>query len=202
MYWTIKKRPLTNYALSLVTAPATEPVTLASVKSHCRVPAALTDDDSDLADYIASAREYVEDFLGRRLVTQTWDLIFDSFPYVREGIYLPYGPLQSITSVKYIDSGGAQQTLSPSIYTVDATSFAPSIYPQWAQVWPIIRPIPQAVTIRMVVGYTTIPPKIVQAIKLLVGHSFENREAATDAVLRNIPMGALNLLTMEKASWI
>jgi hypothetical protein len=66
-------------AIQIETPPAAEPVTLAEAKDHCRVTFA--DDDSLITSYIQAARETVEAFLGRSLVSKGYRQSLDSFPY-------------------------------------------------------------------------------------------------------------------------
>jgi len=92
-------------------APAEEPVTVAEIKTHARISGSAS--DTEIATMIAAARQYAEAELGRWIITQTVDAYFDAFPPC---FYLP--PLQSITSITYIDSNGDSQTLDSSLYRV------------------------------------------------------------------------------------
>ena len=65
-------------ALIRITAPATEPIDLATAKLHCRVDG--TDEDTLIAALIVAAREQAEHETGRALVTQTWEQVHDAFP--------------------------------------------------------------------------------------------------------------------------
>ena len=87
--------------------------------------------------YIAAATSYVDGeygFLGRALVTQTWELVINTFP--THEIKMPLPPLQSVTSVKYDDGEGVEQTLSTSLYTVDTASEPGWIVPPIGTGWP------------------------------------------------------------------
>ena len=81
-------------------APIVEPVTLEEVYNQ-------TSSDADHADYltplIARARKRFEQRTGRFLVEQTWQF---ALPKFCNTIEIPYAPLQSITSIKYIDNQG------------------------------------------------------------------------------------------------
>ncbi len=63
--------------VQLITAPTSEPVSLLEAKSHLRLEHGL--DDLYVASLIASAREYTEQVCWRGLVTQTWELVLESF---------------------------------------------------------------------------------------------------------------------------
>lgn len=181
-------------ALSLVTGPTLEPVSLIEAKAHCRI--GISDDDGLLAGYLIAARDFVESFIYRRLMTQTWDLKLDGFPACIE---IPTGPLQSVTSIQYVDTAGATQTLSASLYEVDSSSAVPRISPKYGQVWPSTYDQLNAVTIRIVLGYGSnpgsVPESIRLAILLLVGHWYENREAVNVGnIVSEMPFAARSLL--------
>ncbi len=61
----------------LITPPAAEPVTLAEAKTHLRLETAL--DDAYVTALITTARKYIEEVCWRGLVTQTWELVLESF---------------------------------------------------------------------------------------------------------------------------
>lgn len=71
---------------NLVTAPTTEPITIAEAKAHLRIDD--TDDDPLVNTLIIVTRQAVEEFLGRALITQTWQVFYDRFP---NNYYRSYG---------------------------------------------------------------------------------------------------------------
>src|SRR3954462_13141 len=107
--------------LVLVPAPATEPLTLAEAKLHLRENDT-TSQDGLIADLARAARQFVENETGRSLITQQWRLTLARFPAFGECIRLGRPPLISVESLKYYDSSGALQTLSPSAYYVDTSA--------------------------------------------------------------------------------
>ena len=163
-------------ALKLITAPSTYPVTLAEAKLHCRVD--IADDDTLITALITAATEMAEQKTGRAIMTQTLELTLDAFP---EAFELTRVPVQSITSVKYYDTTGAQQTLSNTLYALDAADdfgFA-HISPVYAGVWPDTRDQINAVAVRYVAGYAdaaSVPQSIKNWILLMVSTMYENRE--------------------------
>ena len=141
--------------LTLVTPPTLEPLTLAEATSHLRVD--LNDDDDLITDLITAAREYAETVTRRALLTQTWDLKLDAFP-ASSGtpVRLPFPPLQSVTSIQYVDTNGDTQTWSSDDYIVDAPSGPQAVQgritPAYQESYPTTRGIINAVTIRFVTG--------------------------------------------------
>lgn len=159
------------YALSVVTPPAQEPVTVEEAKAHLRV-------EHDAANgyigaLVTSARELVESRCAKALVTQSLRLHLDAFPDV---IRLPRAPVQSVTEVRYVDTAGDEQVLDPSVYRVDIASLQPRITPAYGQAWPATLPVTHAVTVRFVAGYGEpgdVPKALVQAMLLLVGTYYD-----------------------------
>ena len=176
--------------LKLVTAPAAEPITAAEAKTHDRIDG--TDSDTLLALYITAARQMTERMFGLALVTQTWDFSFDAFPPATRfdpwgAIPLPLPPLQSVTSISYLDGNGDSQTVSTSVYDVHANPTQPEpgrITLGYGQSWPDVLCIPEAITVRFVAGFgaaSAVPEDIKTALKFMVAHWFENREPASQA---------------------
>lgn len=191
--------------LSLVTGPALDPISLAEAKAHCRVTS--VDEDGLIAGYILAARQHVETICNRALITQTFDLFIDrDWPYYfdfdwnrnRRQIELPRAPAQSVTTISYIDSAGATQTLNTNQYVVDVTTPIGRIEPAYGVEWPIVRCQPKTITVRFVAGYGSqpgdVPEPIRQAMLLLIGHWYENRETAGSATIGELPMSTASLL--------
>jgi uncharacterized phiE125 gp8 family phage protein len=169
----------------LITAPASEPVSLAEAKLHLRVTS--TDDDTLITALIAAARETAEHEMGRSIISQTWEKALDMFP---DAIELP--PVASITSLKYLDSDGVEQTLSTGSYTMDnASDTAPSwLTPAAGYGWPETYADVNAVKVRYVAGWANaaaVPQGIKQWMLLNIGHWYENREASTAGGLVALP---------------
>ncbi len=90
--------------LKLITGPTEEPVSLAEAKAQLREKT--TDNDTEITSLIPRARQYVEDFTHRALITQTWELALDAFP--AWAICVPKAPLASVTSIQYVDVDGGE----------------------------------------------------------------------------------------------
>src|SRR5262245_62028604 len=142
-------------ALSLVTPPAVEPVTLADLKAHLRITT--SDEDALLTSYLRAARQYIDGKDGiwnRALITQTWDWTLDAFPTSSaESLRVPLPPLQSVTSVQYLDVNGVTQTWPSANYTIDTKTEPGWIAPAFGQSYPAALIAFNAVTVRFVAGY-------------------------------------------------
>lgn len=172
--------------LTLITEPTVEPVTLAEAKTHLRITG--TDHDTLITALIVAARQYLEDVkTGRAFITQTWDLTMDSFPAC---ILVPFPPLQSVTSLKYYDTDGTEQTWDASNYRVDIASEPGRITPAYGVVWPSVRRQTGTITVRFVAGYglaAAVPENVKHLVKLLIGTWFEYPEGIGPANIRPLP---------------
>jgi len=187
--------------LKISSAAAKDPVTLAEAKLHLRVDHSA--DDDLITTLITAATKWGEAYTKRAFISQTWDMILDCFPNDETIIYLPKSPIQSITSIKYNDTDGNEQTLATTVYTYDTTTSVPArIFLKESQEWPDTQDQGNAVTIKFVTGYgddeTDVPAPILAAIKLLIGHWYDQREAASSLSYKEVPMAVESLMNTEK----
>jgi len=172
--------------LKLITPATDEPVALEEFKAHARIDD--NGDDADVGGKVLAARVHVENVTNRALITSTWQAFFRYWPGTRwedgrvnDPVFrIPLGNLQSVTSVTFTDSTGAQQTVDPSTYEVDL--LAGEILLATGAAWPAAamkRANPICTT--FVCGWTvdTVPQTIKAAIELLAAHWYRNREAVT-----------------------
>lgn len=192
-------------ALNLLTAPATEPLTLREAKLHLRVTG---DDENDyITDLILAARQTAETFTHRALITQSYTLTLDGFPCgYAAAIVLPKPPLRSITSIQYVDTNGDTQTWSSALYQVDAPSGpwarVGRVMPAYQQIYPINRTQMNAVTITFAAGYgeaKDVPAPFRHAIRLWIAHWYRNRESVSAVRGTDLPDGVDRLLWPFKA---
>lgn len=171
--------------LALISAPTEDVISLAEAKAHLRVDAG---DDDDLIEALVRAASSVLDpasggWLGRALRPQTWELRLPGFPSGE--IVLPIPPLIAISSFKYDDSAGVEQTLAVTTgYRILSAGGLSKVMlaPPWNGTWPAARPDVESVRIRFNAGYATadpdpLPAPIVAWIKLHLGKLYEQREA-------------------------
>jgi uncharacterized phiE125 gp8 family phage protein len=194
--------------LALVTPAATEPVSTSEAKAHLRVDTA--DEDTLIASYVSAAVKYIETQTGP-LITQTWDYkVNREWPLVDNyySIYLPFSPVQSVTSVTYVDINGATQTLSSGLYQTVLSAPNPYLTKAHNQDWPQIRDIPDAITVRFVAGYgnaAAVPAPIKSAILLMVGRLYEHREEVIAGVSAGIVPAGIEMLispySLTQRSW-
>lgn len=187
-----------------------EPVSVADLKSYLRIDT--SSDDTMLAAFQITARELIESYTGRRLITQTWDYWLDSFPStvrfdnlmpegVTEGklseflsvskhLQIPLMPLQSVTYLNTYPDDGVAVLMDADEYIVDTVHEPGRVSLKTSTNWPTtyLRPV-NGVQVRFVCGYgaagTDVPSAIIQAIKELVG-KFYNDRACSDTSFPSI----------------
>jgi uncharacterized phiE125 gp8 family phage protein len=179
--------------LTLFAAPAEEPLTLPEARLHLKVDG---DEDSLIDGLILAARQHVETYTRRALITQTWDLTAD---HLGCELILPRNPVQSVTSVQYLDAQGASQTLLSSLYrVVKRDTGETAIVPAYGAIWPSTCPVEAAVTVRFVSGYgaaAAVPAPLKHAMLLLIGHWYAHRETVhIGGTAVEVPMSAEALM--------
>jgi uncharacterized phiE125 gp8 family phage protein len=183
-----------SYGLSIVTAASSDPVTTDEAKTHVAVDDTFY--DTFIGSLITAATSHVEALTNRQIMSATFDLKVDRFPGGRRHLFLPRGQLTSVTSVSYTDTNGASQTFSASDYAVVTAQEPGLIEPVYDKVWPAARLQADSVVVRFVAGYASaadVPQGIKQAILLLVGHWFNNREGVTFGSTSEVPMAVRSL---------
>jgi uncharacterized phiE125 gp8 family phage protein len=170
--------------LSLVTGPASEPLTTAEAKLQSRVDSDQTAEDALIDEYVAGARQHFERQTGRQVITATWQVTLDRFPAGRTPIRLPKPPLLSVVSVTYTDTSGTTQTWSADDYQAVAPSgpyAAPGLlFPKPLKSYPSTYSGPAAVTVEFTAGYgaaAAVPEVVKDALRSIVADLYLNREA-------------------------
>jgi len=157
---------------------------IADASLGAQAPTTNTTVDPYVTNLIVAARERAEVATRRQLLRATWDLYLDAWP--RDGVIeIPKPPLDSVTYVKYTDTGGTLTTLA---LTTDWLVSAPAgprcrrgrVTLAYGQSWPSIREIADAIVVRFVAGYgataSTVPKLLRQAMLIDMGTLHEHRE--------------------------
>ena len=158
---------------SLITAPATEPVTLNELKAHLRYESDA--EDNLLERLISTARAHVEAATRRVMITQVWRAYLDRWPAKRK-VLLPISPVAEIAEVRVFNDAGEASIISPSSYSLDAARTPNSLILQSA----ILSPTAYAngIEIDMVCGYgelANVPAPLREATLRLAAQWFEQR---------------------------
>lgn len=201
--------------LSLTTGPAVEPLSLADAKEQLEFDG--SDRDDFITALIVSARERCEKYTGRALITQTWTMYMDRWPNAdgysrtpwwqgvrdgavseliggRQALTIPKAPLQSITSIKAYDDSDTATTLASSAYYVDTATQPGRVVLRDSAATPTPTRVANGLEVVFVAGYgdaaSDVPSALVQGMKMLVAHWFENREQVViGASVSQIPDG-------------
>ena len=96
-----------------------------------------------------------QNYLSQAFVTQTITEVFDSWMNAPDAqvINLTINPVQSITSISYIDSDGNTQTLSASDYALNNYAKRAKITPAYGITWPSTRLIANPISVVYTAGY-------------------------------------------------
>jgi uncharacterized phiE125 gp8 family phage protein len=167
---------------SLVSSATGTVIDLEEIKRHLRIPIGFTHDD----DYLESLRDvainWVEEYTNRKLAYQRWKVHLDNWPS-GDCITIPYAPLSSAptTAVRYTDSDSSTVTFSSSQWELDTDSIPGRLCLKYNEDWPTatlwnVNPI----TVEFRCGHgnssSDIPVEIRQAMLLVIGDLYENRE--------------------------
>lgn len=183
--------------LTLTTPPGVEPLTLDEAKAHLRIELSDSSEDTLVESLMLAARRWAETELSASLITQTWKLTLPGFPWNTRSICLERGPVQSITSIKYLDSSNVEQTLDPSKYLLETRPLADEVWLTYLNTWPVTVAQRDAVRIVYVAGYgdagTDVPEDLRRAMLLRLGDLYRNREAQVigATVTEGLAMSAL-----------
>lgn len=215
----------------LITPPEAEPVSLEQAKQHLRVDhddddlyiEALITAARQYAEKVTRRAFFNQTWIRSMDYFPVWNAVDRSrvpadrnaWPYPtwywdKVTIDLPHPQLVSVTSITYLDSNGEQQTMPTDAYRVDTSSTPGRIVPKPGTIWPFINGyVPGSIKITYIAGSygdgaetNTCPQTIVQAILLLIGHWYQNREAVSALGLKIVPMAVDALLSLHKFSVI
>lgn len=177
-----------------VVVPPAPIITLDEAKAHLRVEG--TEDDDYITGLIAAATAWIDGpggWLGRALGEQTLELRTRCFS--RSVLDLPYPPIISVESVKYLDSSGVEQTIDPALYEVGLSGVTAA----YGTSWPTARSVEEAVRVRYVAGYADgVPASIRHALLMLVAEFYARREATSADKPERLPFGVEALLAPHK----
>lgn len=177
--------------MGLIRTSSPAPVlTAEQARAHLRIDDA--GEDALLTGFIAAAADYVERETGTALAQADYVLTLDAWP-IDGVIRLPVPPLVSVESIEYRDPSGTDVEMSPTSFVFDAYH-RPGRVVLFER--PAVASIPAAIRVNFIAGYAadTIPPTLLHAVKMLVGHFYENREAAIDRRIDTVPLAVESLL--------
>ncbi len=158
--------------------PSGDPVVVAAAKRQLKIDPDDTSQDDFLAELCSAAHLFVESRLGYPILRQTRQTHLWSFPC--GAIWLGGGDTLTVGQVRYFDTAGTQQVLPTTDYVVDAVSRPATIEAAPFKNWPATLNQPGAVKIDWTAGWAAaadVPADLIHAIRLMIGHWEQNREA-------------------------
>lgn len=161
------------------------PVTLAEVKTHCRISHDAEDDYLSLL--LGAAHTYCEHYCQRSFGEQTLLGQFRDFPN-----QLPFPPAVSVNSVKYY-SDDVLITMSPADYRLDLSMPSRVVIDNV----PAVDTRPDAVQIEWISGKDA-SENVKLASLIMVAHWYRLREPVVLGSVSNVPFSAHALIDREK----
>jgi hypothetical protein len=197
--------------------PASQPVSLVTLRLHCRVSHRY--DDELLTAYCDAAVNMVEAYTARALITQTltmtstptpaplgiamttgpiiFPLWFPLVGYQGRRIELPRSPVQSVTSITITHPDGTIETADPSQFVVDNATDPAAVLLNGFSLNPTDR-----MAVSYVAGYgnspDTVPASLRQAVLLITAHLYTHRG---DDDLSELPTAAKRLCDPHRVSF-
>jgi uncharacterized phiE125 gp8 family phage protein len=187
-------------------APASAPITLAQVKTIGYVK--YTDRDTELQGFVDAAVTWIEQYTGRGLITQEWDVYYDEVEffrpiYIGQTVDLSTLNINSIDSLTTYDVYNNATVVTASDYRLSSNS----IVFDRATPFNDTRLV-DAVKAEVTVGYgadeSAIPQDLKQAIAILAIHWLENGVYAADMSLTKVPdvLKSLLMKYVSTVNWI
>jgi uncharacterized phiE125 gp8 family phage protein len=170
----------------LVTAPAAEPVTTAELKAQLRLND--SSEDSLLAGYIKSAREYFENLTHLSVRETAWK---QWSTYLNNPVPLLMGNVRAISAVKYYNTSDVLTT---------TTDYSSDIIGTPALVWfespPAVKENRKFImSIEYTAGWDSdkVPQLVKDFVLIVAAYKYSVREAFSETNWNEIPLGARNI---------
>ncbi len=184
MFLSVENATAANYATVISTS---------DLKDHLRVTS--NDEDSLINSYRTAACQFVENYCNTRLTSQSVYFYAQAFGAIGE---FQIGPVISVSAVEYKTSKtGSYIILDSANYYVERARVPALIKFMTAPSTDGDALAPIRVTATC--GYATTPEPLVHAVRLLVAHYFENRQAAEVGNIKEIPLGIKSLLNTYRS---
>ena len=173
-------------------------IDLTTAKQHLRVDT--TDENGLIGAYLLAAQKAVETATSKPLTAVVVTQVVDGFPPCGRAIRLWKGPVADTPAptIAYDDTNGVEQTLA-DFRLVDGAMA--QLLPAYGDQWPAdAQSAIGSVRVTYTAGYdggSGVPPELDQAVLLLVGHYYHNREAAIGgdrAAAAELPLGVAMLI--------
>ncbi len=174
----------------IVVTPPAPVVTFADAAARLKLGSGIAQ-QADVESMIAGATAMFDGpaggWLGRAIGSQTLEMRCDGFTDCHGNpLRLPFPPITSISSVKYLDQAGVEQTVSSASYELVDRDLLPSL----SGSFPSALARSEAVRVRYVAGYSAVPANIKNGILLAVGDMYRFRETLAVTTVEQLPSAA------------
>ena len=183
--------------LVVSSGPASEVLTDDEAIYHLRSQGITFDSDetAELQAKVKTARIIAENHTRRKFINQAMVGYLDDWP---THLTLGVGPVSTFTSVTYTDTAGDPQTLATTEYKTDIISENPRIYFH-GTLPDLLEDAFNGVQINFTAGYgataASVPEPIKDAVILILGHLWENRQdVIVGSQVNKMPMASEHLL--------
>ncbi len=157
-----------------VTQAMAEALDIEDAKRQLRITH--SSEDSEISRLITSARIAFESAHEHTVMQTEWEMSLQCFPTIIE---MRWMPVISITSIKYTDVNGVEQTVDPADYTLKKLD----VQEEYIELvldksWPSTYPCKDAVRVRYQAGYAdavSVPEDIKVWMKDLITYKFMNK---------------------------
>jgi len=176
--------------------PAELPVSLEEAKQYCRVNH--DDENSLIESLLAAAVGYLDGpsgILGRAIIEQEWLLELDAWP---NRLALPIEPVTNV-AVSYINTSGTETTVPENQLVITDAPSARTVL-EWVDgiQAPELKNARYPVKVTITAGFgaaADVDEGLKVAIKMLVGHWYDNRETVVMGMsVVELPMAVSALL--------
>lgn len=186
----------------------TQPISLNEARTHLRVepfgyPSVHPDDDY-IQSTIVAAKQWVEQYIERPLVTKTIEYYVSQF---EPSFDLPTLPIQDVQSIKYLATDNTIKTVAIDVYKLKTYSDSAKIILAYGKSFPTdVIHEENSITLTVTAGYTNggspdtypLPAPIKAAMLLIIANLYENRQedvlGNTRISFNSLPLGVYNLL--------
>ncbi len=170
--------------------PSASIISLVAAKAHLRLDH--NDDDILVASLIEAAEDLLQARTWRSLQVQGWRMVLDDYNYNAGGVRLRMPPVIGVDRVLLRDAQGIEALLAPANYWFDV-DFGWLRFNDTSQ----LNFNKQSLIIEYQAGYAALPKAMEQAVKLLIGHWYDNPAMLVDGRMKQMedcPASVTNLL--------
>lgn len=186
----------------LVVTGAPDPLlTLTEAKDHLEIDH--SDKDTLITSLVAAASAMLDGYdgmTGKTIAEQTVAYSIRQFPGRK--LNIPVYPVKSLTSVSYYDEANEQQTIDVANFRLLSNEDYATLDLIEGYSLPTLYDRQDAITFTLLCGFAAIPEPIKHAARLMVGHWFENREAASEKSVKAIDWAVEALVGRYRKGWI